>query len=175
MDSNNDNSEEIYTVSNDQELASIIQNSDEHCTIIIVDENHNFKFTDSVVNNISETHINRSFNLNEEQNTEHVYANVQILYPTTSSTCSNKFQTSRNAEDFDTIEQIDEVSSHQGEGNVNKTTGEQNVEKTEEQNEETTEEQNEETSCDTNANDDTMRSRKRKRQSELWKQNLRKR
>ncbi|CAC5367993.1 unnamed protein product [Mytilus coruscus] len=104
-----------------------------------------------------------------------------ILNPTTSSTCSNELQSdstdniiytaialpnenetivSRNAEDFDTIEQIDEVSSHQGE---------------EEQNEDTIEEQNVETSCDTNANDETMRSRKRKRQSELWKQNLRKR
>ncbi|CAC5423890.1 unnamed protein product [Mytilus coruscus] len=153
-------------------------------------------FTDSVVNNISETHVNRSFDLNEEHNTEHVYANVQILNPTTSSTCSNEFQSdstdniiytaialpnenetivSRNAEDFDTIEQIDEVSSHQGEGNVNNTTGKQNVEKTEEQNEDTIEEQNVQTSCDTNANDETMRSRKRKKQSELWKQNLRKR
>ncbi|CAC5384821.1 unnamed protein product [Mytilus coruscus] len=81
---------------------------------------------------------------------------------------------SRNAKDFDTIEQIDEVSSHQGEGNVNNITGEQNLEKIEEQNEETTEEQNDETSFDTNANDEKMRSRKRKKQSELWKQNLRK-
>ncbi|CAC5399009.1 unnamed protein product [Mytilus coruscus] len=87
----------------------------------------------------------------------------------------NKTIVSRNAKDFDTIEQIDEVSSHQGEGNVNNITGEQNLEKIEEQNEETTEEQNDETSFDTNANDEKMRSRKRKKQSELWKQNLRKR
>ncbi|CAC5411155.1 unnamed protein product [Mytilus coruscus] len=39
----------------------------------------------------------------------------------------------------------------------------------------TTEEQNEETGFDTNANDEKIRSRKRKKQSELWKQNLRKR
>ncbi|CAC5415816.1 unnamed protein product [Mytilus coruscus] len=175
MDSNNNKSEEIYTVSNDHELASIIQNSDEHCTIIIVDENHNSKFTDSVVNNISETHVNRSFDLNEQRNTEHVYANVQIINPTTTLPNKKKTIVSRNAKDFDTIEQTDEVSRHQGEGNVNNITGEQNLEKIEEQNKETTEEQNEETSFDTNANDEKMRSRKRKKQTELWKQNLRKR
>ncbi|XP_076107556.1 uncharacterized protein LOC143075857 [Mytilus galloprovincialis] len=186
MDPNNYNIEEICTVSNDQELASIIQNTDDNCTIIIVDENNNFQFTDSTVNNIFETNLNESFDLNEEHSTEHIYANVQILNPTTSSTCSNELQSdstdnfiytavalpnenktiaSRNAEE------IDEDPSHQGEGNGNNTTRKQNVKNTEEQNENTIEEQN----VETNENDETMRGRKRKRQSELWKQNLRKR
>ncbi|CAG2221282.1 unnamed protein product [Mytilus edulis] len=186
MDPNNYNIEEICTVSNDQELASIIQNTDDNCTIIIVDENNNFQFTDSTVNNIFETNLNESFDLNEEHSTEHIYANVQILNPTTSSTCSNELQSdstdnfiytavalpnenktiaSRNAEE------IDEDPSHQGEGNGNNTTRKQNVKNTEEQNEDTIEEQN----VETNENDETMRGRKRKRQSELWKQNLRKR
>ncbi|CAC5379231.1 unnamed protein product [Mytilus coruscus] len=55
------------------------------------------------------------------------------------------------------VEEIDEVSGHQGEGNGNNTTRKQNVEKSEEQNEDTIEEQNVETSCNTNANDETMR------------------
>ncbi|CAG2239043.1 unnamed protein product [Mytilus edulis] len=152
MDSNNNNCEEIYTVSNDQELASIIQNTDDNCTIIIVDENCNFQFTDSAVNNIFETNVKRSFDLNEEHNTEHSYANIHILKPTTSSTCSNELQSdstdiiiftavalpnanktivSRNAEE------IDEVSSHQGGGNGNNTTRKQNVGKAEQQTENT--------------------------------------
>ncbi|CAG2229270.1 unnamed protein product [Mytilus edulis] len=137
---------ELYGI-NDQELASIIQNTDDNCTIIIVDENNNFQFTDSTVNNIFETNLNESFDLNEEHSTEHIYANVQILNPTTSSTCSNELQ-SDSTDNFiytavalpnenktiasRNVEEIDEDPSNQGEGNGNNTTRKQNVKNTEE-------------------------------------------
>lgn len=141
---NSDEVPELIQVYSDQQLASIIENSDENCTIIIVNGDNPFEH--DVV----------------ESNQGHVYADVQITnLPNISADQDQKVPTvvdqpdalytavplhnatkQKTANDFDAIEQVETIQETEGQSNEDST---------------------------------NSRSRKRKRNPDMWKQTIRKR
>ncbi|CAG2215890.1 DNAH [Mytilus edulis] len=141
---NSDEVPELIQVYSDQQLASIIENSDENCTIIIVNGDNPIEH--DVV----------------ESNQGHVYADVQITnLPNISADQDQKVPTvvdqpdalytavplhnatkQKTANDFDAIEQVETIQETEGQSNEDST---------------------------------NSRSRKRKRNPDMWKQTIRKR